>query len=184
MGTNQRMRSLGVNGPSEGDDRRGIVGGEMGGESQGSAGGVPPALSSVGGGGAPSDRACDPGGILPPDLATLLPTVGNEVVSVELDRGFANAYPRLWTCLTAGKRARSDKPRAPGELAIRQDGAVWVVVLTMPEELYSLAAETPMLGDVFASLERRLALEPIPWRKASKYAKRRQLSPDKKEVAK
>jgi len=184
MATNQRLRSAGVNGQGEGDHRGGNVGGEMGDNRETSAGGVPPAVPAVGGGGAPSDRPCDSGGVFPPDLAHLLPTAGNEAACVELDKYFANAYPRLWVCLTAGKRARSEKPRAPGELAIKQDGAVWVITLTMPEELYSLQAETPLVSDVFASLERRLTLEPIPWRKASKYAKRKQLSPDKKELAK
>lgn len=184
MGSNQRMRSGRIEDNGDREHLGGVTGGEVGSAGPAGVGAGVASASDGGGGGASPAGVGDPRGVVAADLATLIPTPGNEASAVEFDREFARRYPRLWVCLTAGKRVRSDKPRAPGELAVRQDGAVWVITLTMPEELYSLQAESPLLTDVFASLEARLTLEPIPWRKASKYAKRRQLSPDKKELAK
>lgn len=118
------------------------------------------------------------------DLAALLPgEAGDLARSPGVDFRFATAYPSLWTVLSA-LRTRKGDPRAPGELRIALDGATWVVTLTMPEEELTLQAEAPELSDIWEALERRLSTRPIPWRKAGRYVRKKQLSPKKTGLTK
>lgn len=77
------------------------------------------------------------------------------------------------------QRTTKGKPRCPAEIVVRADGAVFTAILTCPEEMLVLGVEFELLSDLWASLEARLSQEPIPWRKAGKHVRRKQLSPEK-----
>jgi hypothetical protein len=124
------------------------------------------------------------GGVDNVALALLLPGAESELSrSPGIDFRFVQLYPNLWVTLYSPKTRRGD-PRANGELAIKCDGAVWVITLTMPEEELTLQAESPELSDIFSALEGRLTTRPIPWRKAGRYVKKKQLSPKKSTLPK
>lgn len=120
-----------------------------------------------------------PGAIQLPELGSLLPSASQELArTVTIDEDFAKAYPRLWTVLSC-QRTVKGKPRCPAEIVVKADGAVFVAMITCPEEMLVLGAEFELVGDLWSALEARLTQEPIPWRKAGKHVRRKQLSPEK-----
>jgi hypothetical protein len=98
--------------------------------------------------------------------------------TVSLDEDIARQFPRLWTLMSA-QRTTKGKPRCPAEIVIKADGAVFTATVTCPEEMLVLGAEFELLSDCWTALELRLGMHPIPWRKAGKHVRRKQLSPEK-----
>jgi len=99
--------------------------------------------------------------------------------TVELDGEFASKYPGIWDCMTRQLQTNGDK-RAPGELKLWADGAVFVVSLVLPEEGASMTVNCPDLTNALSALECTLWDENPPWRKASKYAVKKKLGKPKK----
>lgn len=139
--------------------------------------GQPAAPAGQGSGGA--DPLRGPGSVKPPDLADLMPSGSQDLArTVQHDEEFAAEYPNLWTVLSC-QRTVKGQPRAAAEIVCKADGAVFTATLTCPEEMLVLGAEFDLPSDLFRALETRLACRPIPWRKAGKHVKRKQLSPGK-----
>lgn len=120
-----------------------------------------------------------PGTVQGFELGQLLPSTSQDLArTVSLDEDFAREFPRAWTVLSC-QRTTKGKPRCPAEIVVRADGAVFTAILTCPEEMLVLGVEFELLSDLWVSLEARLSQEPIPWRKAGKHVRRKQLSPEK-----
>lgn len=129
--------------------------------------------------GANDDVPYSPAGAPSPGRSVIPEGFAECVRTVELDGEFSSKYPGLWDCLTKQQQSNGDK-RAPGELRLFADGAVFVVSLTLPEEGASMAVTCPNLTDSLSALEEALWSENPPWRKASKYAIKKKLGKPKK----